>query len=134
MAYLKVYVVDTVAFIRYLTDELPSKADAVFKDAEKGKVQLLLPHIAIGEFIYISMKNRLKTINSEALIREVLLTVETAGYITPVDMDMIAWEHFLELEIPELHDRMICAIATSKNALVISPDEEIGRHIETVWD
>ncbi|MFQ6136356.1 MAG: PIN domain-containing protein [Candidatus Hydrothermarchaeales archaeon] len=134
MAYLSAYVVDTAAFIRYLSDELPSKADAIFRDAESGKVQLLLPHIVIGEFIYISLKNRLKTVNSEAVIREVLLTVETAGYITPVDMDMTAWGHFLELDIPDLHDRMICAIAASKNALVISPDEEISRHVETVWD
>lgn len=47
---MSTYVVDTIALIKYLADELPEKADKIFRDAEKGLSLLLLPHIVIGEF------------------------------------------------------------------------------------
>ncbi len=129
------YVLDTIAFVYYLEDRLPARADEAFREAEKGEATLLLPHIAIGEFVYIALKNRLKAVNSVEVVREVLHLIETAGYIEPVDMDFKAWEEFLILDIPELHDRMLCAIAKSRGAVLITPDTEIRRKgIQTLWE
>jgi predicted nucleic acid-binding protein len=129
------YVLDTIAFVKYLEDRLPRKADTAFRRAEKGEAILLIPHIVIGEFIYIALKNRLKTSNNVTAIREVMHLIETAGYIKPVDMDFKAWEEFLTLEIPELHDRMICAIAKSKGASLITPDAKIStKGVQTLWE
>jgi len=128
------YVLDTVAFVRYLEGRLPSKVDEVYKRAERGEVTLFLPQIVIGEFMYLVLKKGLKNVNEAAAVREVLHLVSTSGYITPVDMDFRSWEEFLTLKVPELHDRMICAIAKSKGAIIITQDEEISNSgIRTLW-
>lgn len=128
------YVVDTVAFVRYLQDELPTAADKIFKAAERGEEVLLVPQIVLGEFIYLSLKGRLKVEDPMATIREVLGLIEASSYFRTVDMDMASWEEFIWLEVSELHDRMVCAIARAKNASVITPDKDITKNdIEVVW-
>lgn len=127
------YVVDTVAFVKYLQDELPAAADKVFKAAEKGEDVLFVPQIVMGEFIYLSLKNRLKAEDPTATIKEVLRLVETSGYLRTIDMDAASWEEFIELEVPELHDRMVCAIAKAKNMAVITPDRDIAKGVKVVW-
>lgn len=129
------YVVDTVAFVKYLQDELPPKADKIFKAAERGKGVLFVPHIVLGEFIYLSLKGRLKVPDPEATIREVLRMIETSDYLTAVDMDMASWSIFIDLDVPELHDRMVGAIARSKNIPVITPDKEMTKSsVDVIWD
>ncbi len=130
------YILDTVAFVKYLNDELPDKVDRLFKTAERGESLLLLPHIVIGEFIYISLKNRLNTENPTAFIKEVLDLIWASKYIQPVDMGMATWEVFLELNIPELHDRMICALAKAEKATIITSDEDIlkNERVESIWE
>jgi len=133
---MSTYIVDTVAFIKYLADELPEKADKIFRDAERGSSLLLLPHIVIGEFAYISLKNKIETEDPKASIGEVLHLVYSSSYFRCVDMDLECWEEFLKLNILELHDRMICSIARAKKATVITSDESILKHkeVESVWD
>ncbi len=133
---MKKYVIDTLALVRYLSDELPSKADKIFKSAEQNKCKLLVPEIVIGEFIYISLKGRLKIKNPKSFIMEVMISLNTSQYIDIVAMDFESWEEFLNLDIPELHDRMICSIAASKDAAVITNDEEIrkNRALDVIWD
>ncbi len=82
---MSTYVVDTIALIKYLADELPEKADKIFRDAEKGLSLLLLPHIVIGEFAYISLK-KIKTEDPAASVREVLHLV-----IRPAISDAWTW-------------------------------------------
>ncbi|MEE8403381.1 MAG: PIN domain-containing protein [Candidatus Hydrothermarchaeaceae archaeon] len=128
------YVVDTVAFVRYLQDALPPTADKIFRAAERGEDVLFVPQIVMGEFIYLSLKNRLKVDDPAAAVKEVLRMVETSDYLRMADMDMASWEEFIELKVPELHDRMICALARTKNAAVITPDKDIAKSgIEVVW-
>ncbi len=128
------YVVDTVAFVKYLQDELPPSIDKVFKAAERGEEILFVPHIVMGEFIYLCLKNRLKVEDPASTIREVLRLTQTSDYLRTVDMDMASWEEFIELEVPELHDRMVCAIAKAKKIPVITPDRDVAKSgIEVVW-
>lgn len=133
---MKDYVVDTMALVSYLEDDLPSSADKAFKAAEQNKCKLLIPEIVIGELIYISLKGRLKTSNPKSFIMEVLISLSASRYIEFVGMDMDAWEEFLRLDIPELHDRMVCSIAASKDAAVITSDEEIKKNgiVESIWN
>ncbi|UCE73288.1 MAG: PIN domain-containing protein [Methanomassiliicoccales archaeon] len=133
---MKDYVVDTIALVSYLKDDLPPQANKIFKSAEQNKCKLLLPEIVVGEFIYISLKGRLKASHPKSLIMEVLISLNTSRYISFVGMDVEAWEEFLALNIPELHDRMICSIASTKDAAVITNDDKIRKNqaIETIWD
>ncbi len=130
------YVVDTIAFVGYLENDLPVPADKIFKLAEQNKCKLLVPEIVIGEFIYICLKGRLKTSNQKSFIMEVLISLDASRYVDFIGMDTEAWEEFLESDIRELHDRMICSIALSKDAIIITNDDEMtkNRAIETVWD
>ncbi len=132
---VKPYVLDTIALVYYLEDRLPPGADRACREAEEGRAILLIPHIVIGEFIYIALKNRLRDVKDIEIIKEVLYIIETSGYIETVDMDFKAWKEFLTLDIPELHDRMVCAIAKSKNAILITSDAEITeRGIPVLWE
>jgi len=130
------YVVDTIALVSYLEDDLPLSADKAFKSAEQNKCKLLIPDIVIGEFIYISLKGRLKASNPKSFIMEVLISLDASRYVGFIGMDTEAWEEFLGLDIRELHDRMICSIALSKDAIVITNDNDIMKNgvIETVWN
>lgn len=130
------YVVDTMALVSYLEDALPGSADKVFKSAEKNECRLLIPEIVMGEFIYILLKGRLKASDPKSLIMETLISLDASRYIDFVGMETEAWEEFLALNISELHDRMICATALSKNAKIITNDEEIRKNnkVETIWD
>ena len=130
------YIIDTMALVSYLEDSLPSEADKVFKTAEKNECRLLIPEIVIGEFIYISLRSRLKSSDPKSLIMETLITLGASKYIDFISMETEAWEEFLVLNISELHDRMICATALCRNAKIISNDEEIRKsnRVETIWD
>lgn len=133
---MNVYVVDTMALVSYLENDLPASADKIFKLAEQNKCKLLVPEIVIGEFIYICLKGKLKTSNPKSLIMEVLISLDASRYFDFIGMDTEAWEEFLELDIRELHDRMICSIASSKDAVVITHDKDIKKNkaVETIWD
>ena len=133
---MKNYIVDTMALVSYLEDNVPKSADKIFKSAEQNKCKLLIPEIVLGEFIYISLKGKLKTSSPKSLIMEVLISLDASRYVDFIAMDIEAWEEILELDIRELHDRMICSIALSKDAVVITDDEDIKKNkaVETVWD
>ena len=129
------YLVDTVAFVRYLEDRLTPKVDRIFDDAETGRNHLLLPQIALGEFLYIGLRGRLTGSRRELQVRDVLhnLTASEAFTITP--MPNPAWEVFSELPISELHDRMIAAEAIARGISLISNDpafQDVPR-LTTVW-
>ena len=129
------YLVDTVAFVRYLEDRLTPKVDRIFDDAETGRNHLLLPQIALGEFLYICLRGRLTGSRRELQVREVLhnLTASEAFTITP--MPIPAWEVFSELPISELHDRIIAAEAIARGISLISNDpafQDVPR-LTTVW-
>ena len=53
---MKTYVSDAVAFLYFLIDKLPPKADNAFKQAEKGNAIIYLPTIAAAELYYLFEK------------------------------------------------------------------------------
>jgi predicted nucleic acid-binding protein len=135
MDLMKNYIIDTMALVSYLEDSVPRSADKIFKSAEQNKCKLLIPEIVLAEFIYICLKGKMKTSNPKSFIMEVLISLGASRYIDFIGMDAEAWEEFLELDIRELHDRMICSIALSNNAIMITNDGDIGKSqaVETIW-
>ncbi len=122
---METYVVDTVALARYFADDLPESAQRTFLLAEQGKAKLLVPSVVVGEFIYSAIRGRVKAANLRSTIVELLQALEVSEYLQPVDMSPTAWQEFLSMKLPELHDRMICAIAIANNASIMTNDPEI---------
>ncbi|MGI0054917.1 MAG: type II toxin-antitoxin system VapC family toxin [Thermoplasmata archaeon] len=129
------HVVDTVAFVRYLQDRLPPRADRVFRLAEGGQDHLYLPQIALGEFIYIAQRGRLRGARPDLHVGEVVQNLTASDAFTISSMPVGAWEVFQELRIPELHDRMIAAEALARGAPLISNDPAFGgiEDLRVVW-
>lgn len=132
---MKTYVADTVALARYLEDRLPSKAEAAFREAERGSAVIIIPEVVLGEFAYIALKGRLKSRDPESDVREVIREISASSYLTAVAMGSAAWEKFLESNVSELHDRMVYSIASSKAAAaIITSDKELkSSGFPTIW-
>ncbi|MFQ5909942.1 MAG: PIN domain-containing protein [Thermoplasmata archaeon] len=129
------YILDTMALVRLLEDRLPKRANAVVKGAEKGENLLLVPEIAMGEFTYVALRGRLRTEDPLTTIREVLTHMRSSRFLSLVQMDFSCWEAFLDVDLAELHDRMICSIAIVRNVPVVTDDKDITLWggVETVW-
>ncbi len=133
---LESYIVDAVAFLAYLADCLPSRADNIFKKAEKKEIKLLLPSIALGKTLYTIYKGKDifgKNIPLEKidLIFQILQNKET---LELVSLNLNAWRIFHTLEVPELHDRMIVAAYHYFNAKgIITNDPEISEQVNSIW-
>ncbi|MDG6910019.1 MAG: type II toxin-antitoxin system VapC family toxin [Nitrososphaerota archaeon] len=132
---MKLYVADTVALARYLEDDLPSRAEGAFREAEAGAAVILIPEVVIGEFAYVALKGRLKTRDPKSDIRELMREIAASSYLAAAAMDPAAWEKFLDCTVPELHDRMIYSIASSRGAsAIITPDKDLKLSgFPTLW-
>jgi len=135
---LKRYTADTIALLGYLADSLPKSVDAVFREAERGEAEIIIPSICIGETIYTILKGReifgVKIPRSKIELFIDLLK-ESRG-IRVVDLELDSWKILLEIDLPELHDRMIVVTHIQEETeAIITNDEEISKlkGIKTVW-
>jgi predicted nucleic acid-binding protein len=135
MGSLSDFLVDTVAFVRYLEDRLPPKSDRVFRDAETGRSHLLLPQIALAEFLDVALRGRLKSTHPALQSREVLDNLLASSAFTVAPMSSVAWEVFLRLEIAEMHDRMIASEALARRIPLITNDPAFDGvpQLRTIW-
>lgn len=135
MEYLTDFVIDTVALVRHLEDDLPAAADRAFRDAEAGKSRLFLPEIALAEFIYLALRGRMRVPNPRALIDEIVDQIRASEYLLLSSLAPAAWDVFLELEIPELHDRMIVSDAVHRGLPLITNDPSAASipGLRTIW-
>ena len=115
-------VIDTVALIRHLDDSLPPAAERIFREAEDGFGRLFLPEVALGEFAYLILRGRVRVPHPRATVQEVTDEVRASGYLQAASLGSAGWGFFLDLEIPELHDRMIAAVALSRGLPLVSND------------
>lgn len=129
------FLMDTVAFVRYLDDDLPRSAATAVDQAERGNGYILLPQIALGEFIYITLKGRLNISNPISSIGQVIDQLRSSPNFSISSMPADAWDIFAQLKVPELHDRMIAAEALSRSIPLISNDPSFSavRGLKTVW-
>ena len=129
------FVVDTVALVRHLEDNLPPAADRVFRDAEARRSRLFLPEIALAEFIYVALRGRIHASNPRALIDEVVDQIRSSDYLVLSALPPTAWDTFLELDVAELHDRMVITDAVHRGLPLITndPAAESVEGLRTVW-
>lgn len=129
------YVVDMVALAKYLEDDLPKGADKAFRDAETGRARLYLPEIALGEFIYVALKGRLIADNPRVEVEEIVDQILATSYISLSSLSHSAWDILIDLNIPELHDRMIVAVALDLGLPLITSDDTLKSvpNLRTVW-
>lgn len=134
---LEIYIIDAVAFLAYLADNLPKKADLIFKQAEKNETKLLLPSIALGETLYTIYKGKEifgKNISLNK-IEFIFQILQDKDIIELINLNLEAWRIFYGLNIPELHDRMIIAsYFCFKVTGIVTNDSEIAEQVPTVWE
>ena len=130
------FIVDTVAFLAYLSDNLPTKLDELFKKAEKKQVKLLLPSIAFGETLYTIYKGK-EIFGNEIPLEKIELIfqiVEEEEIIQLTNLDIPAWRIFNGLNILELHDRMIVSsFYQHKASAILTSDSEIAEITPVIW-
>ena len=66
------YVADAVALARYFEDSLPRAADEAFKEAERLESEIVVPEVAVGEFVYLALKGRLRADDPISVVRDLL--------------------------------------------------------------
>ncbi|MHA1475191.1 MAG: type II toxin-antitoxin system VapC family toxin [Promethearchaeota archaeon] len=130
------YIVDAVAFLAYLADKLPKDANEIFQLAENKQVSLFLPSITLGECLYTIYKGKEvfgKIIPSEKipLIFQILQFTDNFHLIS---MSLETWKIFNENIVPELHDRMVLALAIEHGATaILTSDPEIQTKYVCIW-
>ena len=129
MVYVNDLVMDTVGLVHYLEDDLPRSAATAVEKTELGGGTILLPQIALGEFIYIALKGRLQLSNSISAVEQVVDQIKTSQYISISSMPVLAWNFFVHLAVPELHDRLIAAESLARDLPLFSNDPSF-RNIE----
>lgn len=124
-----------MALVKHLEDDLPGAADRAFREAEAGRSRLYLPEIALAEFIYIALRGRLRVPNPRAIVDEVVDQIRAAGHITLSSLPPAAWDIFLALEVPDLHDRMIASDALHRGLPVITSNPSLASApgLRVVW-
>ena len=129
------FVLDTVALVRHLEDELPAAADRAFRQAEERKGRLFLPEIALAEFVYIALRGRLRAPNPTAVVDEIVDLIRASEYLVLSSLPAAAWDVFLDLDVRELHDRMIASDALFRGLPLITNDPEVAAvpGLRTVW-
>ena len=129
------FVLDTVALVRHLEDELPAAADRAFRQAEGRKGRLFLPEIALAEFVDIALRGRLHAPNPTAVVDEIVDLIRASEYLVLSSLPAAAWDVFLDLDVRELHDRMIASDALFRGLPLITNDPEVAAvpGLRTVW-
>lgn len=126
------YVVDTHAFLWYLTDNpsLSAKARIIFDASEKGQAAIIIPIIVLLESIDIFDK---KKINLK--FEEVLSKITQAGNFAVSEVDLgLLIEVNKTRGFKDLHDRVIVATARLFDVPLITKDKIIRSiYHKTIW-
>jgi len=125
------YVSDAVAFLHYLLDTLPPKADEAFKEAEEGRALLYLPTIAAAELYYLF--ERKGWVKQWSKLKAEMKRRTTLNYYSFDDQILNLFE---ETKAREIHDMIITSTAKLLNAqAIITKDEEIRKlgEVKILW-
>ena len=110
----------------------PMKVKDIFHKAETGKVDLFVLAIVLAEIGYLSQKGRIDTNLESAL--NYIEHLENV-FIDPLTEQIIITAFSID-DVPELHDRLISASASFRNAPLITNDPAIIASkslMTTIW-
>ncbi len=124
------YLADTHAFVRYLLGRVPKKVDYIFRSAENGEDTIYIPTIVLAECLHLVEKGKI-----ELDFNEMILKIKSSDNFVPMSFDFTILEMLNNIEIPELHDRIIVATARILDVPILTKDREISayREVKTVW-
>ncbi|GBC76119.1 hypothetical protein HRbin07_00316 [bacterium HR07] len=129
------FVLDTHPLIWHLagrSDRLGKEARAVLRRIDSGRSLGLIPAIVLAELAYLSEKGRV----SLSLL-DVLAEIDRGEnfQLVPLTREQLEELPYLTV-IPEIHDRLIVAVARIHNACLITKDQDIhlSNLVTVVWD
>jgi predicted nucleic acid-binding protein len=129
------YMVDAVALLRYLVDELPDAADEVFSRAEKGIDVLQAPDVQVAEALYqVANGGIVAGIELQGDARETLRRLVTNGPVEVVsigEQDLAVFAS--EIDLYTMHDGLLAAAHRVQNTKAIVTNDEAFASEETVW-
>jgi PIN domain nuclease of toxin-antitoxin system len=126
------YVADTVALVRHLRHKrLGRQATQVFREADAGQHTIAISSITLMEILYLSEAKRI-----DVRLPEVInLTLASTNYaIVPIDADIVLTAATID-DVPELHDRILVATASSLGIPLLTSDYVIAgsKHVQVIW-
>ncbi len=111
--------------------KLPKKVKEIFEKAENNQSEIIVPAMVFAERAYLSEKNRIETnleevksyLKNHTHIHESALTLENVISAFVID------------DIPELHDRLIAAVALQLSIKIITNDPDIQKssYLKSIW-
>ena len=127
------FLVDTHALWWYLhsPDRLSPAASAVFRLAETGNADIVVPAIVVAEFHFLSVKLG-RTLAPTALLD----TLERVAGIRTSELGRAQIERVADFpEIPDIHDRLIAAESAAFDMPLVTKDAILSAlaQIETIW-
>jgi len=127
------YIADTHALLWYLTDDnrLSKDANLIFEQSEKGEHLSIVPTIVLVESLDVIEKKRL-AYDFDLVLQAI---EDNENYII-WDLDIEVVNQMIKIKnVPELHDRIIVAIAKLCDAGLITKDGEItdAKEVKTKW-
>ena len=135
---MRLFTADAVAVLGYLADKLPHRSNDIFEQAENELVRIQVPEIAVGEVIYTILKGKeIFGVSVPVKKISVLLDVlEATRNMFLVNLSIDGWREVIEIDLPDLHDRMIVAThLTTDSQALLTDDDKIGKlkGVEVIW-
>lgn len=124
-------VADTHAWIYYLLNKLPSKANEIFISAESGKETIAIPSICLVECTHLIETGKITTTYKELFSR---LEVSNNFIVVPLTLEII--KSIPEFKLGEMHDRIIVATAKYLKSSLVTKDKEIikSQLVQSIWN
>lgn len=124
------YVADTHALIWYLIGTLPKEVDNIFQSAEKGESIIYIPTIVLAECLYLVEDGKI-----DLDFDELLAKIETSRNFVPVSFSFEVLKALPQINLSELHDRIVVATARIIGGKLLTRDEEIKSSglVEVIW-
>lgn len=128
------YVIDTHSIIWYLSgsSKIKTQAKNVIKKVEDGEADGLIATITLAELAYIFEKGRTTVSLNQALSK-----IDSTPTFQIIPFDRQLAEELPKLpQIPDIHDRILVALALISEAKLVTKDEIIKNSglVDIVWD
>ena len=126
------FVTDTMALILRLEKrKLPEQVKSIFKNAEKGKTQIIIPSLVFAEIAYLSEKRKIET---NLTLTNKYMQSHKNIVEHKLSFEIIA-NSFDIADIPELHDKLIAGTAFHLTEKLITNDPIIraSKFVKTIW-
>ncbi|MBU1196789.1 MAG: PIN domain-containing protein [Proteobacteria bacterium] len=125
------FVTDTQALVKFMMGKkvINERSHKAYQAADKGEATIIIPAIVLMEMLYLFEKNRIDV----GLLQTEDLFKSRNYQFEPLSFDILKTASGIN-DIPELHDRLIAAIAKYLELPLITNDPVIkeSEHVEVL--